>query len=88
MHLNDSLAQGKDIGVLSTAESAGNVNAAIYAKRHIMAEGTIAFIRRDRLTCHNREESPYAASLFKAAVSGDRGLCLFLKRLKRMQMQS
>lgn len=42
MHLNDALAQGKDNGLLPTAESGGKVNAAIYAKRHIMAEGIIA----------------------------------------------
>ncbi len=82
MNLKTFFAHAKGVGVLSTADENGKVDAAIYAKPHIMDDGTIAFIMRDRLTHHNLEENPYAAYLFIERASGYKGLRLFLKKVK------
>ncbi|HOD27619.1 MAG TPA: hypothetical protein PKH03_00275 [Syntrophales bacterium] len=37
------------IGVLSTADAEGRVNAAIYGRPHVLDEQTVAFIAADRL---------------------------------------
>ncbi|WP_291316787.1 pyridoxamine 5'-phosphate oxidase family protein, partial [Desulfuromonas sp.] len=60
-------------GVLSTADGEGRVDAAIYAKPHVMDDGTLAFIMRDRLTHKNLTENPYAAYLFVEDGPGYRG---------------
>lgn len=82
MQLKDYFAEAKGIGVLSTADKTGKVDAAIYAKPHVMADGTIAFIMRDRLTHYNLKENPHAVYLFIEAVSGYKGIRLFLKKVK------
>jgi hypothetical protein len=82
MQLKDYFSQAKGIGVLSTAGTDGQVDAAIYAKPHVMSDGTIAFIMRDRLTYHNLKENPHAAYLFIEAASGYKGVRLFLKKVK------
>jgi len=82
MHLKDYFTQTNGIGVLSTADGTGKVDAAIYARPHVMDDGTIAFIMRDRLTHHNLQENPYAAYLFIEDGRGYRGLRLFLKKIR------
>jgi hypothetical protein len=69
-------------GVLSTADSTGKVDAAIYSIPHIFDDGTLAFVMRERLTHLNLQSNPYAAFLFIENVSGHRGVRLFLKKVK------
>jgi hypothetical protein len=69
-------------GVLSTADSTGKVDAAIYSIPHIFDGGTLAFVMRERLTHLNLQSNPYAAFLFIENVSGHKGLRLFLKKVK------
>jgi hypothetical protein len=69
-------------GVLSTADSSGKVDAAIYSVPHIFDDGTLAFIMRERLTHLNLQSNPCAAFLFIEHVSGHRGVRLFLKKVK------
>lgn len=69
-------------GVLSTADSKGKVDAAIYSIPHIFDDGTLAFVMRERLTHLNLQSNPYAAFLFIENVSGHRGVRLFLKKVK------
>ena len=69
-------------GVLSTADSTGKVDAAIYSVPHIFDDGTSAFIMRERMTHLNLQSNPYAAFLFIENVSGHRGVRLFLKKVK------
>ena len=69
-------------GVLSTADSSGKVDAAIYSVPHIFDDGTAAFIMREHLTHLNLKSNPYAAYLFIENVSGHRGVRLFLKKVK------
>jgi hypothetical protein len=70
------------VGVLSTADNDGKVDAAIYAKPHVLADGTIAFIMRDRLTHKNITANPYAVYLFIENAGGYKGVRLFLKKVR------
>lgn len=75
----------KGLGILATADQEGNVDAAVYAKPHIMDENTIAFIMTDRLTHHNLQSNHHAAYLFKEEGPGYKGTRLFLTKLKEEQ---
>jgi len=80
MQLKDYFENASGVGVLSTADSGGKVDAAIYARPHVMADGALAFIMRDRLTHQNLQENPYAAYLFIEAERGYKGVRLFLRK--------
>ena len=82
MKLDEYFDQKKGIGVLSTADSEGKVDAAIYARPHFMEDGTLAFIMRDRLSHHNLQSNPHATYLFKEEGSGYRGKRLFMTRVR------
>jgi len=70
------------LGVLATANSEGEVDAAVYARPHVMEDGTIAFIMRDRLTHHNLQSNPNATFLFKEEGPGYKGIRLFLTMVR------
>ena len=82
MSLKDYFATTKGIGVLSTADSDGQVDAAIYGRPHFMEDGTMAFIMRDRLSHHNLQSNPHATYLFKEEGSGYRGKRLYMSKLR------
>jgi hypothetical protein len=65
MELGEYFEKSKGIGVLSTADNSGKVNAAIYGRPHFMDEQTVAFIAADRLTHANLQTNPHAVYLFK-----------------------
>jgi len=85
MKLEEYFDLKKGLGVLSTADAEGKVDAAIYARPHFMEGGTVAFIMRDRLTHHNLQSNPHAAFLFKEDGSGFKGKRLFLTRVREEQ---
>ena len=85
MKLDEYFNQKKGLGVLSTADSVGNVDAAIYARPHFMDDGTLAFIMRDRLSHHNLQSNPNATYLFKEDAAGFKGKRLFLTRVREEQ---
>ncbi len=68
-------------GILSTADSSGKVNAAIYAKPQIMDNGHLAFIMREKLTYHNLQSNPFASYLFVEDGSAYKGIRLFLEKV-------
>ncbi len=70
------------VGVLSTANKDGEVNAAIFATPHILKNGQVAFIMRDRLTHKNLQSNPYATYLFMENGGFYKGTRLFLKKTK------
>jgi len=80
--LKDYFESKKGIGVLSTADGAGKVDSAVYSRPHIMDDGTIAFIMRDRLSHKNVTENPKAAYLFVEAGEGYKGKRLFLTKVR------
>jgi hypothetical protein len=67
-------------GVLSTADAGGKVDAAIYSSPHVMDDGTLAFIMRERLTHENLRSNLYAVYLFVEDKPGHKGIRLYLKK--------
>lgn len=65
MNLKGYFENAKGVGVISTADSSGKVNAAIYGRPHFMDDATVAFIAADRLTHANLKTNPSAVYLFK-----------------------
>jgi hypothetical protein len=65
MQLDEYFGKTRGVGVLSTADASGRVNAAIYGRPHFMDDGTIAFIMADRLTHANLQSNPSAVFLFR-----------------------
>lgn len=78
MDLKSYFDHTKGLGILSTANYDGQVDAAVYSRPHVMADGTVAFIMRDRLTHYNLQTNPHAAYLFKEDGEGYQGKRLFL----------
>jgi hypothetical protein len=65
MKLDDYFENTDGVGILSSADDKGKVNAAIYGRPHFMDEHTVAFIASDRLTHANLQKNPSAIYLFK-----------------------
>ena len=57
------------------------MDAAVYSRPHVMEDGTVAFIMRDRLTHHNLQSNPHAAYLFLEKAAGYQGKRLFLTKV-------
>ncbi len=81
MELKTYFEQTAGLGILSTADGQGRVDAAVYSRPHVMDDGTVAFIMRDRLTHHNLKSNPHAAYLFKEDGPGYAGKRLFLTKI-------
>ena len=67
-------------GVLSTADSRGSVDAALYGRPHFMDDGTVAFIMQDRLSHENLQSNGKAVYLFKEDGPGHKGRRLYLEK--------
>ncbi len=85
MDLKTYFEQTKGFGVLATADAEGRVDAAVYARPHVMEDGTLAFIMKDRLTHHNLQSNPRAAYLFREDGGGYKGKRFFLKKVKESE---
>jgi len=82
MNLQQYFTTQQGTGIMSTADSLGRVNTAIYARPHILEDGTLAMVMRDRLTHKNLQENPHAAYLFIEASPGHQGVRLYLKKVR------
>jgi len=82
MKLEEYFETKEGTGILATADSTGNVNAAIYARPHVMADDEIAFIMTDRLTHHNLQSNSKAVYLFKEAGETYGGKRLYVTKLR------
>jgi hypothetical protein len=82
MNLKEYFGAQHGIGILSTADAEGRVDAAVYSRPHVFDDGTIAFVMRDRLTHHNVSQNAHAAYLFLEEGSRLSGARLFLKKIK------
>jgi hypothetical protein len=71
MTLREYFENTKGTGVLATADGRGKVDAAIYARPHVMEDGSLAFIMLDRLTHKNLESNPNATYLFLEKIRED-----------------
>lgn len=81
MNLKSYFETAKGLGVLSTADESGQVDAAVYSRPHVLENGTIAFIMRDRLTHSNLQTNPHATYLFKEQGQEYKGKRLFITKL-------
>lgn len=82
MNLKGYFESKKGVGVMSTSNNQGRVDSAIYARPHVMDDGSLAFIMRERLTHKNIGENPFAVYLFIENASGYQGVRLYLKKLR------
>jgi hypothetical protein len=87
MKIREYFENAKGFGVSATADSAGQVDIALYARPHMMDDETVAFIMPDRLTHHNLQSNPKAAYLFleQDRAGGQKrftGKRLFLSKIK------
>ncbi len=87
MDLHKYFENTQGVGVLSTADSQGNVDSAIYARPHVQEDGTLAFIMRDRLSHKNLQSNPKAAYLFLEKGDGYKGKRFFLTKVGQEQDQ-
>ncbi len=82
MTLKEYFGNTSGIGVLSTADAEGRLDAAIYSSPHVFDDGNIAFVMRERLTHRNLQSNPHALFLFMEHGPGYRGVRLFLCKEK------
>ena len=82
MDLKEYFENTEGFGVLTTADGEGNVNSAVYARPHMMEDGSIAFIMRDRRSYKNLKSNPNATYLFKADGHGYKGKRLYLTKIR------
>lgn len=82
MELADYFESVKGLGVLATADNAGQVDTAVYARPHFMDDGSVAFIMRDRLSHANLQTNPYASYLFVEEGPGYKGKRLYLRKVR------
>ena len=87
MNLKKYFESKKGLGVLSTADEKGKVNAALYSKPHVIDDKHVAFIMADRLTHANTNKNPFATFLFKEDGKGYKGKRLYLKKKNETENQ-
>lgn len=81
MTLGEYFESTAGVGVLATSDAEGLVDAAIYARPHVIDEETIALIMADRRSHRNLQANPRAVYLFKEEGSY-RGRRLYLMKTK------
>ena len=72
-------------GFLATVSGAGLLNQAVFARPHVMEDGTVAFIMPHKLTHRNLQENPHAAYLFIEAGPGYKGKRIYLTKVREEQ---
>ena len=82
MDIGDYFEKHNGLGVLATADAKGRVDAAIYARPHVMEDKTVAFIMADRTTHDNIQSNPHAAYLFMEHGGKYTGKRLFLTKVR------
>lgn len=82
MDLKSYFEQKQGLGILSTANKDGKVDAAVYASPYVYDDHTMAFIMADKLSHANLAENPYAHYLFKEHGDQYVGKRLSLKKIK------
>lgn len=82
MKLSDYLENHRGVGILSTANGAGEVNGAVYAKPHVIGRDEIAFIMRERLSRANLKQNVNAHYLFVEEGGKSEGIRLHLDMIE------
>ena len=82
MNLQEYFSTTQGTGFLATASAEGKPDIAVYSRPQFMADGTLAFIMRDRLTHAYLQENDRAAYAFIEDTGGYKGLRLFMKKIR------
>ena len=85
MKLANYFDKVKGFGILATADSKGNVNAAAISKPVMIDEDTAAFIMAGHLTHKNLKSNPHAAYYFIEKNDKYDGVRLYLTKIKESQ---
>lgn len=80
MSLAEYFEHTEGTGILATADAAGRVDLAIYAKPHVIDDTTVAFVMRQRLSHHNLASTLHAAYMFIETGQGYKGVRLYLTK--------
>lgn len=80
MDLKAYFSENKGSGTLATADADGRVNAAVYARPHVLDNETVSFIMRDRLSHSNLQSNPHAAFMYLEEATEHHGIRLYLTR--------
>lgn len=78
MDLAQYFENTKGTGILATADADGAVDAAVYARPHVIDAETVALIMSNRLSHANIKVNPSAAYLFIEEGGGYKGIRLYL----------
>ena len=81
MNLSNYIESKRGTGILSTAGADGTVNAAVYARPHVLGNNRVGFIMRDRLSRANLKENSSAHFLFLEEGTKSRGIRLHLEKI-------
>ena len=81
MDLKAYFADAKGTGILSTSDSQGRVNAAVYSRPHFLDDGSLGFIMPDKLTHVNLKQNGSACFLWKEEGSQREGVRLYLSKI-------
>ena len=82
MKLSEYFESVKGRGIIATADSSGQLTAAVYARPHFFEEDSVAFIMADRLTHRHLQSNPRAVYLFMEAGEKYVGKRLYLTKTK------
>jgi len=82
MDLKSYFENTQGLGVLSTSDQDGNVDAAIYARPHVIDDSTVALVMGEKTTYHNLKANPNAAFLFREDGEGYQGIRLFMTKIR------
>lgn len=85
MNLANYFDKVKGFGILATADSKGNVNAAAISKPVMIDEDTAAFIMAGHLTHKNLKSNPHATYYFIEKSDKYDGVRLYLTKIKESQ---
>ena len=80
MKLKEYFSNTRGTGILATADNTGRTDAAIYSRPHIVDDGSLALIMRERLSYNNLQSNPYATFLFMEHEAHLNGLRLFMEK--------
>jgi len=81
MELKNYFETTTGTGILSTSDSDGHVDSAIYSRPHFL-DDKIAFIMRNRLSHKNLASNPHAVYLFIEDGPGRKGKRLYMTRVR------
>ena len=82
MSLTDYFETTEGTGILATADSDGNVDAAIYAHPHMEDDENVVLVMADKLSHANLQTNPKATYMFIEKAKGYQGKRLSLQKLR------